>query len=130
MSERVFWPGDEIPIGTVVMGRDGSIARVEYPGVQVRAGRSDTPLVEVILPDYERVVADEGPARVDPPGCGCTDCIIGEWSKPLDQITYQQLVRLIHGNIENATGRDAAALEEMRGGKLSRFFELIGMDND
>lgn len=41
--------------------------------------------------------------RIDPAGCGCTDCLTG-YSVPLDQATDQDLLRLVRGEAANATG--------------------------
>ena len=46
--------------------------------------------------------------RVDPEGCGCTDCLIGE-SKPIDQCSQRELVKLYYGEIDNASGREISA---------------------
>lgn len=43
--------------------------------------------------------------RVDPKGCGCTDCLTG-YSKPLDQVGHGSLRRLLDGTVYNATGID------------------------
>lgn len=48
-----------------------------------------------------------GTARLDPDGCGCTDCIIGE-STPLDEATNQQTAAAAAGLIGNATGHPMA----------------------
>jgi hypothetical protein len=41
-------------------------------------------------------------ARIDPPECGCTDCLIG-YSKPMNQATREELLRLEAGGYINAT---------------------------
>lgn len=43
-------------------------------------------------------------ARLDPRGCGCTDCILGEYSKPLESATEDELILTALGRIDNATG--------------------------
>ena len=37
---------------------------------------------------------------IDPPGCGCTECIIGEYV-PLDRATPKQVARMLRGKIAN-----------------------------
>lgn len=46
--------------------------------------------------------------RVDPEGCGCTDCIVG-YSKPIDTCTQEQLVMLHFGVLTNASGCEVTA---------------------
>jgi hypothetical protein len=43
------------------------------------------------------------PVALDPVGCGCTECLVGE-HLPLDQATAKQLVGLIKGRLRNNTG--------------------------
>jgi hypothetical protein len=45
------------------------------------------------------------PRRIDPPTCGCTDCITG-YSKPMDEATDQELWQMMIGLKQNATGFD------------------------
>jgi hypothetical protein len=52
---RVFFPGDELPVGVMVMARDGSTEVVRFPGTTV-APHQPNPLVEVPMPDFERAV--------------------------------------------------------------------------
>ena len=40
--------------------------------------------------------------RIDPKGCGCTDCIIG-YSKPIDLCSDEELKKLYLGLIYNAS---------------------------
>lgn len=44
-----------------------------------------------------------GPHRIDPPDCGCTDCLVG-WSVPLYRATKFQLAAMMAGYVQNATG--------------------------
>ena len=43
--------------------------------------------------------------RLDPDGCGCTDCLTGE-SVPYDRATEAQVVACALGKLVNATGRE------------------------
>lgn len=43
------------------------------------------------------------PKRVDPVGCGCTDCLTG-YSVPLDQASNRILHKMVCGKVQNATG--------------------------
>lgn len=42
-------------------------------------------------------------ARIDPPECGCTDCLTG-YSVPLDRATVLEVDRMLAGVYQNATG--------------------------
>jgi len=44
--------------------------------------------------------------RIDPRGCGCTDCLIG-YSKPLGFADGTELFLMLQGAIQNATGYEA-----------------------
>lgn len=44
--------------------------------------------------------------RIDPEGCGCTDCLTG-YSKPLNSATHEELFLMLHGAITNATSLDS-----------------------
>ncbi|MEV4116317.1 hypothetical protein [Nonomuraea sp. NPDC049695] len=43
------------------------------------------------------------PTAIDPPDCGCTECIIGEY-KPLAYADDGQIAALIRGELRNNTG--------------------------
>lgn len=43
------------------------------------------------------------PIAVDPPGCGCTECIIGLYI-PLDQATDEQIAGALIGALADHTG--------------------------
>ncbi|MFE7135931.1 hypothetical protein ACFVIM_34275 [Streptomyces sp. NPDC057638] len=43
------------------------------------------------------------PTAVDPPGCGCTGCITGQYV-PLDRATAQDVAALLRGQLPNHTG--------------------------
>ena len=41
--------------------------------------------------------------QIDPVGCGCTECIVGEYV-PLDQATDEQVAAMLRGELSDATG--------------------------
>lgn len=43
---------------------------------------------------------DTWPIAIDPPECGCTECITGEYV-PLERVTREQIVDLLTGRIAN-----------------------------
>lgn len=43
--------------------------------------------------------------QVDPYGCGCTECLTGEYV-PLDRATPEQMAAMLHGKLSNATSED------------------------
>ena len=43
------------------------------------------------------------PLAIDPAGCGCTECLTGEYV-PLDEATDDQLRMMLMGEIRNNTG--------------------------
>jgi hypothetical protein len=45
------------------------------------------------------------PRAIDPPGCGCTECLIGEYV-PLDRATNTQIRQMTAGEIADHTGGD------------------------
>lgn len=69
---------------------------------------------------YDRVDHAEEPSsrvkvvQLDPEGCGCTECIIGEY-RPLDQASDAELLACARGEISNATG---ANLDEQPDGTV------------
>ena len=41
--------------------------------------------------------------RIDPPDCGCTDCLTG-YSEPANEVSQKELKKLFKGKLRNATG--------------------------
>lgn len=50
------------------------------------------------------------PIAIDPPGCGCTECIIGQY-KPLDWATQEQIVDMLTGRLGNNLHEEAVEIE-------------------
>lgn len=48
---------------------------------------------------------DTQPERVDPPNCGCTDCLTG-YSVPLNLATWQTIKAMINGDVQDATSTE------------------------
>lgn len=46
------------------------------------------------------------PVAIDPPRCGCTECIAGQYV-PLNQATTQEILGLLSGRLRDNTGDDA-----------------------
>ena len=47
----------------------------------------------------------ERPHRIDPPGCGCTDCLV-RWSVPLDMASVDHVFAMRAGEVEDATSEE------------------------
>jgi hypothetical protein len=45
------------------------------------------------------------PIQIDPAGCGCTECLTGEYV-PLDLATAEQMQAMLAGTVRNATSED------------------------
>lgn len=41
--------------------------------------------------------------QIDPNGCGCTECLVGEY-KPLEAASYEEVFAMLTGKLSNATG--------------------------
>lgn len=69
------------------------------------------------------------PIQVDPPGCGCTECITGEYV-PLDLATLTQVADMIQGGLGNGTpwGRDQWLLVTTGTGKVIRIVHPLKND--
>jgi len=49
--------------------------------------------------------------RLDPPGCGCTDCITSPpYSRPIDTVSDDLVISMLMGDVLNATGRNEFSL--------------------
>ncbi len=100
-------------VAGVLLGEHGTVDTAETTdgmtrwAVAVTADTADQ--AEALAIDEAQNDGDPGVIRVDPPGCGCTDCLIG-WSVPLDYITDQQRQELFAGDLDNATGRAVGAI--------------------
>lgn len=57
----------------------------------------------VLVPDHE--YREHIPLAIDPPNCGCTECLTGLYV-PLDQATDEQLEMMRLGKINNNTGHE------------------------
>lgn len=60
---------------------------------------------------YGKVVA------IDPAGCGCTECIVGEYV-PMDAATDDQLLGMILGELANHTGYELAEFHVLDDGRI------------
>lgn len=49
--------------------------------------------------------------RVDPDGCGCTDCLTG-YSRPFNALSDEQLIGLVRGLYQDATGHGKSAIAD------------------
>jgi hypothetical protein len=57
--------------------------------------------------------------QIDPYGCGCTECLTGEYV-PLEQATDEQVVAMILGEIRNATGHQLPEFTVRDDGQIIR----------
>lgn len=60
--------------------------------------------------------------RLDPEGCGCTDCTVGDHSAPLNEASEEVVFLAAVGDIANATNRDAKDLMNYLEDGLGREF--------
>jgi hypothetical protein len=68
---------------------------------QVTADGRSYPTPEGNGPELE-ATRRAAPRRIDPPGCGCTDCMTG-YSLPLGDAGDAQIRQLLKGNLQDAT---------------------------
>jgi len=54
-----------------------------------------------------QIVPDKTIDAIDPPGCGCTECITGLY-RPIDQASDKELIAMILGEIPNHSGYGVA----------------------
>lgn len=54
-----------------------------------------------------KLFKEQRPVAVDPVGCGCTECGIGEYV-PLERAGAATMARLVVGDIANHTGYESA----------------------
>jgi hypothetical protein len=54
----------------------------------------------ILVPEHW---APQRRTAIDPPGCGCTECLSGEYV-PLDQATDREVELMLKGEIRNNTG--------------------------
>jgi len=76
------------------------ICRDVNPDIIIRAGSAITPpeRTPVQISDSRTV------KRIDPIGCGCTDCIVG-YSIPLDIASEHQIKAMVRGHLIDATAQ-------------------------
>lgn len=63
--------------------------------------------------------------RIDPPDCGCTDCILRDWSIPIDTADTNQVLAMLRGDLDNATGYDAVDYAIARTGDGSNVLAIV-----
>ena len=64
------------------------------------------------------------PIAIDPPGCGCTECMIGQYV-PLDQATGQQVLALLAGKLHDHTDRDMEFTATIRAKGTELSWEVV-----
>lgn len=64
------------------------------------------------------LMSPSGPTAIDPPGCGCTECMTGEYV-PLNQATTQEILRLLSGHLRDNTGDDTEFVFVLHSGDTS-----------
>jgi hypothetical protein len=62
------------------------------------------------------------PIQIDPAGCGCTECLTGEYV-PLDRATDAQVFALLRGELSDATSEKftltVVAEDYLNGGQIT-----------
>jgi hypothetical protein len=51
---------------------------------------------------------------IDPAGCGCTECLTGQYV-PLDLATREQVLKMLRGKLRNHTGESFTITSEYSG---------------
>lgn len=74
------------------------------------------------------LMTKNGPAAIDPPGCGCTECLTGEYI-PLDRASDQQILDLFAGRLRDNTneGTDFAIVVSVNGGDYAWTFRAADL---
>ena len=66
-----------------------------------------------------QIVPDKTVDAIDPPGCGCTECITGLY-RPIDQANNEELIAMILGEIPNHSGYSVADFQVRDDGLVLR----------
>ncbi|MBM9510020.1 hypothetical protein [Actinacidiphila acididurans] len=66
---------------------------------------------------------------IDPPGCGCTDCLLEETgdSVPLDRATAEQVAALLEGRLLDHTGSDTTITVTIAARSDDLHWDLTGL---
>lgn len=95
----------------LAVANQGDVAkRSFYGGIEALAEYlADNRAIRPGLADVLNAVLDKATppeyrlARIDPPNCGCTDCLTG-YSRPWNATTAQERRDMIAGKLQDATG--------------------------
>lgn len=74
------------------------------------------------------LMSKNGPVAIDPPGCGCTECLTGEYV-PLDQAQGQHVLDLFAGRLRDNTssGTEFAVIVSVNGGDYTWTFRAADL---